>query len=350
MKEKIKTLLIFTPAFSAHEQDNWLPWLQQTVQAMNNNFPELTIIIFSFKYPCQTSFYTWKNNQVFSFGSKKKNKINTLASRVKIFLAFKKLKKTNAIAGILSVWCGECAYIAKLCAWRASIRHFSWIVGQDARAGNKYVKKMRPVSEQLVAMSDFLQNEFFKNYTVKPAHIIPTGINTTLYNTEFLPKTIDLLGAGSLCRLKQFDVFTDVVNAIKKTLPNVTAVICGDGEEKTTLQNKIAALSLQQNISLQGAMPHTAIIEQMQQSKILLHPSLYEGFSNVCLEALYAGAHVISFTRAMQADIKNWHVVKTKEEMIDKAIALLTNPNTVYEKVMYNSFDDTAKKLVNLFM
>jgi glycosyltransferase involved in cell wall biosynthesis len=350
MKGNTKTIIIFSPAFPADEQDNWLPWLQNTVQSINHNFPELKIIIFSFKYPGYTGLYKWKNNEVRCFGSKKRNKITTLLSWIKIFNAFKQIKKTSSVAGILSVWCGECAYVAKFCARSAGIKHYSWIVGQDARAGNKYVQKIKPGSEQLVAMSDFLQSEFYKNYTIQPAHIITTGINTALYKTEFCKKTIDILGVGSLCQLKQYDVFIDVVNEIKKTIPNIKSAICGDGEEKTDLQNKVVSLLMQQNILLQGEMQHTTIIEQMQQSKILLHPSLYEGFSNVCLEALYAGTHVISFTRAMNADIKNWHVVTTKEEMVDKAIALLTDNNTVYEKVLYHTFDDTAKKLVALFV
>lgn len=350
MKSNARTIIIFTPAFAANEQDNWLPWLQNTVQAINNNFPELKIIVFSFKYPGYTGLYTWKNNEVRCFGSKRKSKINTLLSWIKIFFAFKQIKRLHNVAGILSVWCGECAYIAKLCARSAGIKHYSWIVGQDARAGNKYVQKIRPNGKQLIAMSDFLQNEFYKNYTIKPAHIIPTGVNTALYKNELSLKEIDILGVGSLCLLKQYDVFIDVVHAIKNRLPNVKAVICGGGEEENNLQKKIASLLLQQNICLQGEIAHTAIIEQMQQSKILLHPSSYEGFSNVCLEALYAGAHVISFTRAMDEDIKNWHVVTTKEEMIGKAIALLTSNDTVYEKVLYHTFNDTAKKLVTLFV
>ena len=53
MAKTNKTLLVFTPAFPADVADNWLPWLQNTIQAINNNFTELKIIIFSFNYPEQ---------------------------------------------------------------------------------------------------------------------------------------------------------------------------------------------------------------------------------------------------------------------------------------------------------
>ena len=86
----------------------------------------------------------------------------------------------------------------------------------------------------------------------------------------------------------------------------------------------------------------------MQQAKILLHPSSYEGFGLVHLEALYAGAHVISFTKAMNQPIKNWHVVKNQDEMIHKTIELFES-NISYERVLIYSIEDTAKKIMDLF-
>jgi hypothetical protein len=41
------------------------------------------------------------------------------------------------------------------------------------------------------------------------------------------------------------------------------------------------------------------------------------------MEALYAGAQVISFVRPMDEEIPGWHIVQTKQEMVDKAIELL---------------------------
>ncbi|MES1225074.1 MAG: hypothetical protein ABUT20_56855, partial [Bacteroidota bacterium] len=149
MKGENKTLLVFSPAFPNDEQDNWLPWLRHTVQAINKNFPQLNIVIFSFKYPAVYSTYTWNGNTVLSFGHKQKNKLATLQSRLKIWAAFRRIKKTGNIVGILSVWCGECAYLAKFCAGK-TIQHYCWIVGQDARPHNKYVKKIQPQGGQLV--------------------------------------------------------------------------------------------------------------------------------------------------------------------------------------------------------
>ena len=108
-------------------------------------------------------------------------------------------------------------------------------------------------------------------------------------------------------------------------------------------------LSLTANISLTGILPYAAGLERMHRAKILLHPSSYEGFSSACLEALYAGAHVISFIQPMHHDIKHWHVVKTAEEMEAKAQELLSSAHTNYEPVLAYSMDNSVKAIMNLF-
>ena len=87
----------------------------------------------------------------------------------------------------------------------------------------------------------------------------------------------------------------------------------------------------------------------MHRAKILLHPSSYEGFSSVCLEALYAGAHVISFIQPMHHGIKHWHVVKSAAEMQAKAQELLSSASTNYECVLAYSMENSVKAIMNLF-
>src|SRR5205085_3532741 len=93
-------------------------------------------------------------------------------------------------------------------------------------------------------------------------------------------------------------------------------------------------LQLEKNISLPGMLHHEKVLPLMQRSKILLHPSSYEGFGMVYLEALYAGAHAIGFTKPMKQEIKNWHIVKTEKEMITKATELLQNNNLPHERIL----------------
>ena len=87
----------------------------------------------------------------------------------------------------------------------------------------------------------------------------------------------------------------------------------------------------------------------MQQAKILLHPSSYEGFSTVLLEALDAGAHVISFCYPFDKPVPHWYVVNSRDEMTARAIQILLDPNTEYKPVLLHSMDDSARAFMNLF-
>src|SRR5690606_40448538 len=96
-----------------------------------------------------------------------------------------------------------------------------------------------------------------------------------------------------------------------------------------------------------GEVAHEKALAMMQQSKILLHPSSYEGYSSACLEALYAGCHVISFTRAENRDINHWHVVGSQKEMIAKAAQILKGRD--FSSVLVHTMEDTARKMIELF-
>ena len=84
-------------------------------------------------------------------------------------------------------------------------------------------------------------------------------------------------------------------------------------------------------------------------AKLFLHPSTYEGFGIVCIEALYSGCRVISFVKPMKAEIKNWHFATSKEEMIRKAIEVLRNPQVKYETVVPYTIDQTVSSFSQLF-
>ena len=67
------------------------------------------------------------------------------------------------------------------------------------------------------------------------------------------------------------------------------------------------------------------------------------------MEALYAGAEVISFHKPMNETIPHWHNVNTKEEMLEKVLKLLRSPGHSHPSVLYHSIDETAKKAMKLF-
>jgi glycosyltransferase involved in cell wall biosynthesis len=349
MKAKAPVIIIITPGFPANEEDSTcLPAQQNFIKAVNTNFSEVEVLILSFQYPFTKVVYQWYGNTVIAFGGKNKGNLSRFIIWKRVWQQLKNIHKEKNVMGLLSFWCGECAFVAQRFAKKFDLQHYCWLLGQDARKENHYVKRVDVKGTGFIALSDFIQHEFFNNYGIRPANIIPLGIDIHEYQDKITDREIDVLAAGSLIPLKQYDVFIEVIAVLKKEYPQIKAMLCGDGPEMQKLQTIIHHLSLQNNIILSGEKSHSEVLATMQKAKIFLHTSSYEGFGMVCTEALYAGAQVISFCKPMNAAIKNWHIVQDKEAMIEKAISLLNHLPPV-ENVLPYSIDDTAKAVFKLF-
>lgn len=349
MNKQKKILLILTPGFPSSEDDSTcLPLQQNLVLALKENNPGIHILVLSLQYPYFKKTYQWNGIAVKSFNGRNKRNFLKLLLRQKVEDTLKNLLKANEIIGLLSFWYGECAYIAKRLADKYKLRHYCWILGQDAKKENKYVKKVNAKNNELIALSDFLQDEFERNHYVRPEHVITPGINPKLFGATS-EKSVDVLAAGSLIPLKQFDIFIEVISSLKEKMPCIKAGIIGNGPEKEKLLGLIQKEGLQANIILTGELPYKEVLKLMQQTKLFIHPSVYEGFPGVCQEALHAGAQVISFVRPMKNEIENWHYVNDKEEMITKAMKLLNSCEAVTKKLNGFTIEETASRILKLF-
>jgi len=347
---KPQTLVILTPGFPENEADTTcLSHLQTFVKALKVVRPQLTITILTFEYPFLSTTYNWFGFTVIPFGKEKPGKIHNLFTRVRIWRTLSKLNKTHQIVGLYSFWFGKCAYIGQLFAKYNKLKHYCWVLGQDVKQGNKYFKILKPGSESLIIVSDFIAGNLLKNYGIAARHIIPMGIEPALFSNTGTPRDIDILGVGSLVPLKQYSVFLETIAAVKQTLPNITAVICGEGPEMEQLKETAKSLNINDNITFIGSIPHIEALALMKRAKILLHPSNYEGFSTVCMEALYAGAKVISIVKPMAFDIKNWYIAGNVEEMQNYILDILQDTNVQFESVLPYTVEKSATAIIELF-
>ena len=350
MSRSEKTLVILTPGFPSSETDyNCLPMQQSFVKSFKKKYPQLNIIILTFQYPYFKKKYNWYGNTVISFSGRNRRGFSKLLLRRKINAALKKINGTNEIIGMISFWCSECAYVGKKFADKYALKHFCWILGQDAKKENDYVKKINPRPNELIALSDFLQDEFEKNHSIRPDHVIPPGIDIENFPEKNLEKDIDIIGVGSLIPLKQYDAFIEIIYELKEEIPRIRAMICGNGPEEKKLETLRNKLGLENNILITGELPHHEVLLLMQRSRILLHTSSYEGYGVVCLEALYSGANVVRLTRAMKQDIKNCYITSSKQKIKQIILNILQDPDMIYERVLTHSMSDIAKKMMALF-
>ena len=345
-----KTLLILSPGFPKNENDSsCLPFLQNLLLELNELFPSLKIIVLAFDYPFSSETYLWKKNEVFCFNGWEKRYLKKLYKWFLVWRTLKKVHRNNNITGILSLWCGECAFLGNRFSKKNRIRHFCWLQGQDAKKDNRYVARIKPAATELLAISDFIQKTFENNHGIKPGHVVPIGIRPVEFLNEKPTRDIDILGVGSLIPLKQYELFIEVIHTLKENFPNIKAVLCGKGPEETKLKMLVEEYGLQNNIILTGELPHASILQYMNRSKVFIHTSNYEGLVNVCMEALYAGCKVISFVKPMNYNIENWNVVQTTEEMKAKTEAILNNTAIEFNSVLAFNMKETAIKIMQLY-
>jgi glycosyltransferase involved in cell wall biosynthesis len=344
-----KTLVILTPGFPANEADSTcLPFPQSFVKNLKKLHPALNIIVLTFQYPFFAGRYEWNGITIHAFNGRNRGKINRLRLWWAVWKKLSVVMKNNRVFGILNLWLGECALIGKLAARKYRINSFTWLLGQDARKGNRYALITKPSPGSLIALSDFICAEYYRNYQVKPAHTILPGIDTSIFSNGPAKRDFDIMGAGSLISLKQYDQFIRVVAGLAVRYPAIKAIICGEGPQRENLQRMINGYNLNGNIELKGERSHAEVLELMQAAKVFLHPSSYEGFSTVCAEALYAGAQVVSYCKPMNKDFNHLHIVTTEPEMAEKVAFLLNNKNSTHEPVLIYSIEDTCREILSV--
>jgi len=350
MPDKTQTLVILSPGFPKNEADSTcLPLQQQLLKSIRHLYPGIQLQVLTFQYPFIKQNYTWNGIQVKAFGGKSRGHLFKWHNQMQIWHALEKILKTNHVLGILSFWLGECAFIGEQFAKKHQLKHYCWVLGQDAKAGNGYVKRSGINGRSLIALSDFIARNMYINYSLMPRHIVPGGINPSSFSNEQVEKHIDIIGAGSLIPLKQFHLFIEIVRCLRLKFPAIKAVICGDGPQKAQLKKLIARQGLQKNIELLGEVPHQEVVSLMQGARVLLHTSEYEGLGMVCLEALFAGARVVSFSKPFNNAITNWHIATNTKQAVNTISGILVNPNIIYLSVIPFHADAMAKNIVSLY-
>lgn len=337
-------LVILIPGFPADENDSTcLPAHQNLVRQINQQYPNVPIIILSFQYPFQKKEYDWNGNTVIAFGGKNKGGIRRRFLWQRVRNKLNQLKKEFNIKAVLSFWAGETAFVGARWASRNGIKHFCWLMGQDVKRGNRYIKGIK--GNEWIALSDFLAEELKNNSDLRCAATITLGVSDQQLTGD--KRNIDILCAGSLIPLKQFEIAISTANEMKKEFPVLRMMIVGEGPERERLANKIKELHLEQNVLLAGEKEHDELLALMRQSRLFLHPSAYEGFGIVCLEALAAGTPVISLVKPMRQNIPGWHVAESPSSMTAKAFSILKEYKA-QEPFRPYPIEETAKKIMGL--
>ena len=310
MSDHKKHIVLLTPGFPENEQDSTcIPALQVYCRALLEIGHLITVI--TVHYPSQKRTYQWNGITVYALGIN-----NKMSHRLGGFYRHWKTLSTvhhkTPIDVLHSFWLGECAFIGHHFSERKKLKHLTTLMGQDAKEGNRYAKLLPLPKMNIVSLSEFQRQIFQKNYG-KETPIIPWGISIEEM-CDVSKKTIDILGVGSLISLKRYSDFIEACALIQKSRPNLKAVLVGEGELKSELQNQISDLKLENHIELIGNCSYEETMHLMAQAKVLLHPSEYESYGMIFAEAQAHRMFIVSQKVGITLESPFWAVGTKPEE------------------------------------
>jgi glycosyltransferase involved in cell wall biosynthesis len=161
-------------------------------------------------------------------------------------------------------------------------------------------------------------------------HYTPYGMNHELFRRTGVPKSsTPLIGAlGRLKRYKSFDHLIEAMVIVKKSVPDATLVIVGDGDDRPRLMELTRTLGLNDSITFTGFVSEDEKVDWLNKCHIAVNTSAKEGWGLTAIEANACGTTTVSS-----------NVQGLRDAVIDQETGLL------YE---YGNREQLAEKIILL--
>jgi glycosyltransferase involved in cell wall biosynthesis len=118
-------------------------------------------------------------------------------------------------------------------------------------------------------------------------HVVSGGIDPIQFERAKDFPSIDLIMTGRLVPIKRIDIFLLAIKRVVNDLPDVRAVIVGDGKLREELHQLATELGIGRNIDFVG---HQDDVENwLRRSKVFVLTSDSEGLSLSMMEAMMSG-------------------------------------------------------------
>ena len=199
------------------------------------------------------------------------------------------------------------------------IVHFHDNMPQLSRLRLKYLFNKKAVTayfERMIVLRSYLKHtttfiaiskntEYFIRKNLgkrKPVKLLLNAIQTERFFAEpELARQPYIVNIGSLVPKKNQQFALKVMRTIKAKGIELHLDILGDGPDRKMLEHQIQEMALEDTITLHGNVDHPE--EFLKKASFYLHTATYEPFGLVLLEAMAAGAPVISLDGGGNKDV-----------------------------------------------
>jgi glycosyltransferase involved in cell wall biosynthesis len=149
------------------------------------------------------------------------------------------------------------------------------------------------LADKLITVSKLVEKTYLNHGLKKNMTIVPNGLKPKppaplpdYWKNIILNKKV-ILAVGFFSKEKRFDQLIKVCSKLKQTLNDKFVVlIVGSGDLKKYYLSLISKLQLNNQVFIVGQVPPQEITAYFDSCDFLVHPSVIESFSMVCLEAM----------------------------------------------------------------
>lgn len=220
-------------------------------------------------------------------------------------------------------------------------------------------------SNKILTVSASIENEYIFSKIIKNK-IICIGnpvsrenILNKIKNDE-TEKIYDICCTARISTPKNPLRFLNIINELKKEMPNIKSIWIGDGELKELFQQKIKELNLEENVKLCGFQKNP--YQYMAQSKIFLLTSDWEGYGLVAFEALALGLpcvvsnvgglpNIVDETCGKLCNPRgiDEYVLKVEELLLDKEKLMVYSKNAINKSKQLENISEYMLQLSSIY-
>lgn len=202
-----------------------------------------------------------------------------------------------------------------------------------ARLGNRIEEKWAPPFYRdtlVVTPSESSRADIIERLGLRPerVQVVHNGIGA-----RFVPgpdpladRPNEILAVGRLVPVKRFDMLIRAVAEAKRSVPDLTLTIVGDGYERERIEAQVQRLGAGDWISLTRHVSNDALLEHYQRARAVASASVREGWGLTLTEAAACGTPAVA-TRVVGhidtvADGRSGVLVDDEREMADAIVRI----------------------------
>ncbi|MGI5828462.1 MAG: glycosyltransferase family 4 protein [Patescibacteria group bacterium] len=159
--------------------------------------------------------------------------------------------------------------------------------------------------------------------------VVHCGVDTKNTKTAIKHKKKQFIVVSRLVPYKRVNWVIKAFKELEKNLAGYTLLIVGEGSEEKRLKKIVRELELEEKIKFVSRVSAAQLSQEIASSKVLIHPSIIEGFGIVLVEAAALGTPFIA------ADISTSKFLKNSLES-----------GEVFKKDSFGDFLKTIKKVL----